>query len=337
MRASADAQVSAAESVASAQRSVDSARLTSARATTGAISKEEEYQRALAKLSPVARGLFSAVAGPSGLTAAFKAWSQELQPDVLPLFTRGVDGMKDSLPGLTPLAKGAAAGIDSLMDSASAELKTPFWASFKDDLDTSVKPAVVGFGKTFGNVIKGVAGVIDAFLPHMDGIAKKSDSITGRFAKWGLSLKGSPTFERFLQYVKDTAPGLASFIGDVLAAALDVSKAVAPLSTTMIAVVGPVFSAISSLATNNPGLVQALWGLWAAQKAIALGMVAFSAAMAVYQSVMLLSAIATAGFGTVLSATGILPIIRAVLIVVGLLVGRLRAGVQQLRVVQKGN
>ncbi|WP_406326679.1 hypothetical protein OG784_27390 [Streptomyces sp. NBC_01617] len=320
VRASADAQVSAAESVASAQRGVDSARLTSAKATDGAISKEEEYRKALANLTPAARGLFDAIAGPSGLKTAFDQWQKSLQPAVLPLFTHAVDGMKNSLPALTPLVKGAADGIKSLMDSASAELKTPFWTSFKDDLDKSVKPAVVGFGKAFGNVVKGIAGVIDAFLPHMDGIAKRSDKITDRFAKWGSSLKGSPKFEKFLGYVKDTAPGLADFIGRVLTAALDVSKAVAPLSTTMMAVIGPVFDAVSWLATNNPGLVQALWGLWAAQKAIALGMVAFSAAMAVYQSVMLLSTIATAGFGTVLTATGIGPIIRAILIVVGLLV-----------------
>ncbi|WP_326664455.1 peptidoglycan DD-metalloendopeptidase family protein [Streptomyces sp. NBC_00385] len=320
VRASADAQVSAADSVASAQRGLASAQLSSSTATGTATTKAEEYRKALAKLTPAGRDLFNAVAGSNGLTSAFKAWSTSLQPHVLPIFTRGVNSAKATLPGLTPLVLGAAAGIQTLMDKASAQLKTPFWVSFKQDLKKSVEPAVVGFGVAFGNVIKGMAGVIDAFLPHMNGIAKKSDSITGRFAKWGSSLKGSPKFEKFLQYVKDTAPGLASFIGDVLTAALDVSKAAAPLSTAMMAIVGPVFKAISSLATNNPELVQALWAMWAAQKAIALGMVAFSAAMAVYQSVMLLSTIATAGFGTVLSATGILPIIRAVLIVVGLLV-----------------
>ncbi|MFI6897581.1 hypothetical protein ACIBM4_26055, partial [Streptomyces sp. NPDC050256] len=289
VRASADAQVSAADSVASAQRGLASAQLSSSTATGTATTKADEYRKALANLTPAGRNLFNAVAGPNGLTAAFKAWSRELQPDVLPIFTRGVNSAKSALPGLTPLVLGAAAGIQTLMDKASAQLKTPFWVSFKQDLKKNVQPAVVGFGVAFGNVIKGIAGVIDAFLPHMDGIAKKSDSITGRFAKWGSSLKGSPKFEKFLQYVKDTAPGLASFIGDVLTAALNVSKAVAPLSTTMMAVIGPVFEAVSWLATNSPVLIESLWGLCAAQKAIALGMVSFSAAMTVYQSVILLS------------------------------------------------
>ncbi|MFH9135111.1 peptidoglycan DD-metalloendopeptidase family protein [Streptomyces sp. NPDC017524] len=318
-RSAAEAQVSAAESIATAERGLASARLSSSTSTATARTKADEYREALAKLTGPQKDLFDSIAGPSGLTSAFKAWSLSLQPAVLPLFTRAVDGAKASLPGLTPLVLGAADGIETLQNKASAELKTPFWKSFKDDLADNVEPAVVGFGVAFGNVIAGIAGIIDAFLPHMDGIADRSDSITERFARWGTSLKGSPEFERFLDYVKETAPGVGEFLGDVLKAAFDVSKAVAPLSTTVMAVIGPVFEAVSWLAQNHPELIIGLWGIYAAQKAIAIGMTAFAAAMAVYQSVILLSTIATAGFGTVLAATGIGPIIRAIVIVVGLL------------------
>ncbi|MFF7018998.1 MULTISPECIES: peptidoglycan DD-metalloendopeptidase family protein [Streptomyces] len=320
VQSAADAQVSAAESIANAERGLASARLSSSTSTATAKTKADEYREALARLTGPQRDLFTSIAGPSGLVEAFKAWSRALQPEVLPLFTRSVDSAKASLPGLTPLALGAADGIETLQNKASAELKTPFWKSFKDDLADNVEPAVVGFGVAFGNVIAGITGIIDAFLPHMDGIASNSDRITERFAKWGTNLKGSPDFDNFLKYVKDTAPGVAEFLGDVLKAALDVSKAVAPLSTTAIAAIGPVFVAVSWLAQNSPELIVGLWGIYAAQKAIAIGMTAFAAAMAAYNSVILLSTIATAGFGSVLAVTGIGPIIKAILIVVGLLV-----------------
>ncbi|WP_103538635.1 MULTISPECIES: peptidoglycan DD-metalloendopeptidase family protein [unclassified Streptomyces] len=320
VRSAAEAQVSAAQSVANAERGLASARLSSTASVATARTKADEYRDALAKLTGPQRQLFDSIAGPSGLTSAFKAWSKELQPAVLPLFTRAVDSAKASLPGLTPLVLGAADGISTLQDKASAKLKTPFWLDFKAGITESAEPAIVGLGTAFGNVLEGIAGVISAFLPKMDGIASRSDSITERFAKWGTSLKGSPEFERFLDYVKETAPGVGEFLGDVLKAALDVSKAVAPLSTSVMAVIGPVFVAISWLAENHPELIIGLWGIYAAQKAIAIGMTAFAAAMAVYQSVILLSTIATAGFGTVLAATGIGPIIRAIVIVVGLLV-----------------
>ncbi|MFF4672115.1 peptidoglycan DD-metalloendopeptidase family protein [Streptomyces sp. NPDC001279] len=320
VRNAANAQASAAESIANAQRGLQRAQLSTADATGVATTKQDDYRKALADMTPAARQLFDSIAGPRGLSAAYKEWHTSLQPHVLPLFTRGIDGAKASLPGLTPIVLAAARGIESLMDSASAEMKEPFWKEFKDDITDSVEPAITGLGKTIGFVLKGAAGVVDAFLPKMDGIADRSTKIGERFANWGTNLKGSPEFERFLQYVKETAPDVAKFLGKILTTAVDVAKAAAPLSTKMMAVVSPVFEAIGALVRDNPEIVQMLWSLWAAQKAIALGMVLFAAAMTTYQSVMLLSSIATMGFGTVLNATGILPIIRAVLLVVGLLV-----------------
>jgi phage-related protein len=104
--------------------------------------------------------------------------AKELQPDVLPLFTRGVDGAKSSLPTLTPLVKTAADAIGELMDRASADLKKPFWQGFKKDIAENAKPAIVGLGVAFGNILKGMAGIVDAFLPHMDGISDTMQRIT---------------------------------------------------------------------------------------------------------------------------------------------------------------
>ncbi|MEV4939563.1 peptidoglycan DD-metalloendopeptidase family protein [Streptomyces zaomyceticus] len=317
---SANTQVAAAESIASAERSLAAARLSGSSAMSTTITKQQEYERALAKLTPAQRELYDSIAGPKGLKSAFKDWSETLQPHVLPIFTRGVDGAKNSLPGLTPLVVGAANAIQTLMDKASAELKTPFWQEFKKDLADNVEPAIVGFGVAFGNVIKGMAGVIDAFLPKMDGIARRSDSITERFARWGTSLKGSPGFEKFLDYVKTTTPGLGAFLRELLTSLLDVVSALQPVSAAIMSAITPVFAAVSWLATNVPELVVTLWAMWAVQKAIALGMAAFAGAMLLYQSVMIVATIATAGWAVALNATGIVPIIRAIVLVVGLLV-----------------
>ncbi|MGW2041071.1 peptidoglycan DD-metalloendopeptidase family protein [Streptomyces virginiae] len=318
-RAVAEAHVKAAEQITAAERGIESARLSASKVTGSATSKTDAYEEALRKLSPVQRELFESIAGPGGLKSAYAEWQKSLQPATVPIFTRAVNAAKASLPGLTNLVLGAARGIDVLMDKASAELKTPFWRSFKRDISESAEPAIVGFGVAFGNIIKGMAGIVDAFLPHMDGIAEKSDSITQRFADWGSRLKGSPQFERFLDYVNRNAPPLAEFLGDVLGSLLDISQALAPASQILFETVGPLFRAISWIATNAPEFVVALWGIYFAQKAITLGMVAFSAAMVVYEAVMIAGMIATSGFAFALSATGIIPIIRAIVIVVALL------------------
>ncbi|MEU7039837.1 hypothetical protein AB0A77_02110 [Streptomyces varsoviensis] len=312
----ADAQVSAAESVASAERGVASARLSSIDTTTKAANKTDEFRRKLAELTPEQRKLYDSIAGPRGLKEAFKEWQTSLQPQTIPVFTRAVGSLKATLPALRPLVLSAADAIGVLQRKASGELKKPFWQGFKQDIATSVKPAVVGFGIAFGNVIKGLAGIIDAFLPHMDGIVERSDRITGRFAKWGTSLKGSPDFERFLQYVKDTAPGLAQFLGDVMRTMLDVAQAASPMSSTMFSVVTPLLKALSWLATNAPGVVQVMWGLYFVNKAITVGLGLFSAAMGIYNAAVALASVETWSWAAALQATVIVPLIEAIIVVI---------------------
>jgi hypothetical protein len=320
VRNAANAQVAAAESIASAERGVQSARLSGMTTTAKAATKADAYREALAKLSPTARDLYDAIAGPKGLSAAFKTWSTSLQPDVLPLFTRGVDGAKNTLPTLTPLVHAAADAVKTLMDRASVSLKSPFWQGFKDDIANSAEPAIVGLGISFGNLIKGMAGVVDAFLPHMDGISLTMQRITGRFAKWSENLKGSPEFENFLKYVKDNSPKLAEFLGNILGAVADVSKSLAPLSTAMFGVLNPIIDGISWIATNVPEAVQLLWGLYTVNKVIALAAPLWAAAMVIYAGAVAGAAGETWSWAAAIQATGIVPLIELIVLAVAALV-----------------
>lgn len=316
----ADARASAADSIASAERGIESAQLSASTVTVAATTKADAYQKALAKLSPAARELFNALAGPQGLKTAFTAWSTSMAPDVLPIFTRGVDSAKATLPGLTPLVLAAAAGITTLYDKASKELKTPFWAGFKRDIVTSATPAIVGLGIAFGNVFKGMAGIVDAFLPHMNGISSTMARITGRFANWGKNLKGSPEFARFLQYVNEAAPKLATFLGNVLDAALSVSEALSPLSTVVFAFLNPLLDGVQWLSQNMPGLVQTMYAaylatlLWgAASKVLTVATLAYGAAQE-------LAALATWSWSAALATTGISELILVIVAAIVLLV-----------------
>ncbi|MEU3297329.1 transglycosylase SLT domain-containing protein [Streptomyces longwoodensis] len=254
-----EAQVQAAEQIASAERGVQAARLSSIDTTAKAVTKSDEYRKALAKLTPEQRALFESIAGPKGLKAAFSDWARSLSPDVIPLFTRAVNGAKGALPGLSPLVREAAKGIGELQDSASRELKKPFWADFLADLTGSVRPAVVGLGKAFGNTLKGMAGVVDAFLPRMDSIADRLVTSSGKFADWGTGLKGSPEFEKFLKYASDNGPRVAGFFAAIAGAALDIGSALSPLSGPILDGLTWVVNGIASIAENMPWLVRGIY------------------------------------------------------------------------------
>ena len=278
------AQQSAADAAASAARQLQQASQTQASAAgtaDAAATAQAKYRAELAKLTPSARGTLNAFVG---LQTAFNAWSRSLQPAVMPIFTRALIGIRNTLPTLTPFVLGAADAIGILQDKVSAELKKPFWQGFKADLQGNVKPAIIGLGVAFGNVFKGIAGIIDAFLPHMDGISSTMQRITGKFATWATGLKGSPEFERFLSYSADKAPLIADTLGKIATAFLNIGTALSPLSGPLLQLLGTTASILSNIATYLPELVIGIYGLyvgtklWAAAQVIANGaMIAFNA------------------------------------------------------------
>lgn len=272
-----DAQAQAADSAASAQRQLQQAQMASAGGSDAAAQAQAKYRAELAKLTPAARQTFNAY---TGLKKAFSAWSKSLQPAVMPIFTRALNGLKNSLPGLTPFVKDAADAISGLQDKASKGFKSPWWKAFKKDLQGSIKPAITGLGVSFGRIFKGMVGIIDAFLPHMGDISKTMQRITKRFADWGTHLKGSPEFEKFLKYASEKGPQLGSALKKIASAFLDIGKALSPVSGPLLSLVGKAADAIGLIADKAPLLVIGLWGVIAAWKLWTLAVWAWDAALA---------------------------------------------------------
>ncbi|MFF9624288.1 hypothetical protein [Streptomyces griseosporeus] len=288
------AQQNAADAVASAQRQIQSASMSTAGGVDQAAIAQAKYQAELAKLTPAARDTMNAY---TNLKTAFGDWSKSLQPAVMPIFTRALDGMRRALPGLTPFVLDAASAITTLQDKASAGFKSKWWTDFVADLRTSVKPAIIGLGVAFGNVFKGIALVIDAFLPHMSTISDTLQRTTGRFADWAAGLKGSPEFEHFLSYSAQMAPRLGDALRKIGNAFLSVGEAISPISTITVKVIGGIAEAIGIIAEHAPWFIQLIYGIIIATKLWALAQAAFNLVMSANPLVLIgLAILALVGF-----------------------------------------
>ncbi|MEU1071945.1 MULTISPECIES: hypothetical protein [unclassified Streptomyces] len=287
------AQQNAADAVSSAQRQIASASQQAAGGVDQAAVAQAKYQEALAKLSPAARATFDAFLR---LRDAFKAWSVSLQPEVMPLFTRGLDGIRRSLPGLTPFVQAAAKAVGELQDRVSRDFKSPWWIQFKAELSRSVYPALLSLGVFFGQTFKGLAGVVDAFLPHFDEFGTRLNRLGGRFATWGTGLKGSPEFERFLAYSSEHAPLVGEAFRKIAGAFLDLSKALGPLADVALQFLISLSEGLSWLATNLPGLIQLMYSLFLATRAYAIAQVAVNTALVAYRGLMLIVILLTQGW-----------------------------------------
>ncbi|MES9523132.1 hypothetical protein [Streptomyces capoamus] len=276
----AQAQVQAAEQAAAAQRQLQQAQMSSAGGADQAAIAQAKYRQELAKLTPAGRDTMNAFLD---LKSAFGEWSKSLQPAVMPIFTRALKGLTGLLPVLTPFVLEAADAIKGLQDRLAGAMKSPFWKTFKGDLLKAVKPAIEGFGVAFGNIITGIAGIIDAFLPHMDSISGHLQTITGRFAEWGKGLKGSPTFQKFLDYASEYGPIVADTFGKIAGALISIGQAMLPVSGPLMQLVGGLAQSVGWLVTNVPGLVPVIFGLFLATKLWALWQLVLNGAMTAFQ------------------------------------------------------
>ncbi|MET7924718.1 hypothetical protein ABZT43_12130 [Streptomyces sp. NPDC005349] len=271
------AQQNAADAVTSAQRQVQQASMSAAGGSDAAAQAQAKYRAELAKLTPSARQTFNAF---QGLKKAFGDWSKALQPKVMPIFTRAINGLKNSLPGLTPFVTKAADAISGLQDKASKGFKSPWWKKFKKDLEKSIKPAITGLGVSFGRIFKGMVGIIDAFLPHMGDISKTMQRITKRFSDWGTHLKGSPEFEKFLSFASEKGPQMGSALKKIANAFLDIGKALSPVSGPVLKFIGILADGVATVAEHAPWLVQAIWGIIVVWRLWTIAVWAWNAAMA---------------------------------------------------------
>ncbi|GAA0423886.1 hypothetical protein [Streptomyces luteireticuli] len=252
VRGVAKAQRSAAEAVADAQRQVAASHQQVAQTTTGANTAATKYARALAALTPPARDLFDSFLR---LRAAFKDWSASLQPDVLPLFTRALDGAGRSLPAFTPLVHSAASGVRDLMDATAADFRTPFWDRFRDDLARHLPVAVNGLGTALGYTVKGLAGMLDAALPHTESFTASLVAQAKRFSEWGDRLQGSQGFADFLARVRENGPLVAAFLGGIAAALGNIARAMQPMSAVTLVVFTDIARFVASV---PPGVLEAI-------------------------------------------------------------------------------
>ena len=206
----------------------------------------------MAALSPAERDVLKSW---NGLRTAFTGWAKELQPAVLPLFTRGINLVKQALPGLTPIVKGAAGAVNGLLGDVTRAAQSPFWRQLRTNITGLVPTSITGFGKIAGNIATGLAGIVSAFLPYAPTILSFITRITAGFARWGQGLGTSNGFAKFMAYVKQNAPLILETVKQLGLSIAHIVSSLAPLGPAVLGGFGLLLRFIGML---TPGEIQAI-------------------------------------------------------------------------------
>jgi hypothetical protein len=115
-------QIGALTDASKAQKKYEDAVSKSGARSEAAVTAQVAYQKQMAKLPPATREASVAL---SGLSTAYKGWSDGLAKDTMPVFTHGLAVAGALLPKLTPLVKGASVELNRLMTIAAAGVQSP--------------------------------------------------------------------------------------------------------------------------------------------------------------------------------------------------------------------
>lgn len=243
----------AQQGVADAQRNAARQAEDDARRIRKAHEAVADAQRALADAHEKAGGAAGA-AGDKADTLIGKL--SKGQKALLGLLTSVMDGMSElgriaadrMAPGILEAARILAPAfeptkrvvgelaevIGRLAVVGAKSLMTPEWKGIVDRFARILPEALDKTGRIFGNVIRGIANVLDAFAPTGMTFLDWTLSLSRRFAEWAASPSGRTMVERFGQWVIEKTPKLMTAIGNLVQAVFRIVIALSPMGETIV-------------------------------------------------------------------------------------------------------
>ncbi|WP_190869040.1 hypothetical protein, partial [Actinomadura sp. RB99] len=148
----------------------------------------------------------------------------------MPIFTRGINIARALLPRLTPLVKTAAGSVGDFTKQIEKDVKGPGVTKFIGRLNDAAKKTLPPLLRSARNVGIGIAGIVDAFLPHAGAMASGVEGLTKKFAEWGKGLKSSEGFGKFIAYIRANLPQLQTTFGNLVQIVINLATAFEPMS-----------------------------------------------------------------------------------------------------------
>jgi phage-related protein len=229
-----------------AHLAVAQAQSAAAAATDSGSAATRNLAYAMGELTPAETSLLDAT---NRFKTAFTGWAQALEPQVLPLFTGGLDILGKILPKLTPLVTATADALGKILERVSAAVDGPGFTKFIGVLTDLVGPTLDGIADVAGSLGSAFANLVTAFAPLskvvIGGLAELADKLA--------DASKSPALKAFADVLVALGPQVVDTVSDLGGLAGKLLAAFAPLS-------GPVLSVIDTLARALGSMVDALGG-----------------------------------------------------------------------------
>jgi hypothetical protein len=182
-------------------------------ATKGAAKSQALYKEQLAAMPPATRETSLAL---DKLKDAGKKWSDSLASSTMPIFTKGIQFLQSLLPKLTPMVRSVAGEITFFLDTMGESSAGKIFKEFGRNIRENGSGALGSFLHIVTNVLAGVIGLLNAFMPASKGVTGGLEAMTKKFADWSAGLGKSKTFQNFLGRMRTEIPKLFTALGQLV-------------------------------------------------------------------------------------------------------------------------
>jgi SLT domain-containing protein len=245
LRAQGEQARSSAASIASAQLALENAQRGAATAATTTNTAALAAAAALAALTPAGRRFAEFI--QTTLQPALKTLKDTAQEGILPGLQDGLTKLLPVLPIFVDIVHNVSTALGDLFSAAGAGLSGGFFTQFFAFVRDTAGPALTTVGTIIGNVVTGLAGLLQGFAPVISQIGGGVADLTGKFATFGTTLSTNSSFQSFLAYVIQAGPVVASALGSIFNATGTLVEGLAPLGIVLLKIIDSVGGLIVSM------------------------------------------------------------------------------------------
>lgn len=123
-----------------------------------------------------------------------------------------LEEVNQALGRMDPLVDAATKGFNRFADQLAQEMQGGAFDRFTDRFTRFLPHAMKDLGTIAGNVLGGLAGVLEGLIPSANRLLDWLIKITDRFDKWANSAKGQKDIQDFMDKAADSAESFGDFL-----------------------------------------------------------------------------------------------------------------------------
>jgi hypothetical protein len=207
-------------------------------------------QNAMAELSPAGEDFVRFLHKAGGELQDLQGIAQA---GMFPGVEKGITSLLALLPKVEAVVSTVSTTLGNLVAEGGRNLNSPEWVKFFDYLNTTAAPTLTEMGKTFGNVVQGIASMVMAFDPLSRSFSTGLLDMSRSFAHWSANLDQSQGFHDFVTYIQTNGPRALDALGSIVNALAQLVGAAAPIGSVMLPIITRLVDGLAAIADSPAG------------------------------------------------------------------------------------